>query len=105
MTKAQVIFNKIAAKLSSSERLITVGKMMSSPAIKYNNKVFCFFNNNQMTFRLGNDFNPKSHKIKKWSYLSPFKTKPPMKSWFNIPFSGSSSWLKLSKLALKVLQS
>lgn len=53
-----------------------------------------------MVFKLGAEFDPKSQGIENFSYLNPFKNKPPMKAWFEIPFTESNKWEKLATLAL-----
>ena len=102
MDKEEILFNKIADSLSKDHH-ITKGKMMSAPGIKYKNKIFAFYYNKEMIFRLGSDFDPKEHNVKNWRLFNPFKNKAPMKNWFQIPYSEKLRWGKLAKEALKVL--
>ena len=103
MDKEEELFNKIADKISKEQRLVKRGKMMSSPGIIYKKKFFAFYYKKQITLKLGKDFTPKSHGIKKWKYLNPFKNKAPMKNWYQIPFSERKNWEKLAKYALDVI--
>jgi hypothetical protein len=101
MDKAQQQFQKIAEKLAAENKHVTIGKMMSSPGIRYKNKVFAFYYKNKMVFRFGRDFDPKSLGIKNYSLLSPFKTRPPLVDWFEIPASSMKRWEELALLAMK----
>ncbi len=101
MDKEQQRFQQIAEKLASGNRSVTIGKMMSSPGIRYKNKVFAFYYNKVMVFRLGRDFEPKTHGIRTYSLLSPFKTKPPLVDWFEIPSANMKRWEELARLALQ----
>ena len=103
MEKEAALFEKIAAKVTEEHRDVAPGKMMSSPSIRYKNKVFAFYHQKEMVFRLGKAFKPKNFKIKKFSLLSPFKNKPPMAGWFQIPFTENRKWENLARRALKVM--
>jgi hypothetical protein len=46
----------IAERLAAESEDITTGKMMSSPGIRYRNKVFAFADREAMVFRFGRDF-------------------------------------------------
>ncbi len=100
MSKAEDLFNKIADKMSSEIQHVERGPMMTAPGLKYKGKVFAFFYEEEMTFKLGKDFDPVANDISFYSYLSPFKNKPPMKAWFQIPESLSHRWEELANLAL-----
>ena len=100
MDKEEEFFNKIANKFSKEQRLVKLGKMMSAPGLSYNKKFFAFYYKKQITLKLGKDFTPKFHGIKKWKYLNPFKNKAPMKNWYQIPFSEKEKWGKLTKYAM-----
>ena len=103
MDKEEELFNKIADKISKEQRFVKRGKMMSSPGISYKKKFFAFYYKKQITIKLGKDFTPKSHGIKKWKYLNPFKNKAPMKNWYQIPFSEKAKWGKLTKYAMNAI--
>jgi hypothetical protein len=100
MNKEEKLFNSITEKLVAYEVDVTAGKMMSSPGLKYRNKVFAFYYKNEMIFRLGKDFKPGSEGIINYSLLNPFKNKPPLAGWFCISFNESAKWEKLANLAL-----
>jgi hypothetical protein len=74
MDKEEILFNKIAHSLSKDSS-ITKGKMMSAPGIKYKNKVFAFYYNKEMIFRLGSNFDPARHNVKKCCLLNPSERK------------------------------
>ncbi len=96
-------FRSIAALLASENSAITLGKMMSSPALHYQGKVFAFYYGKKMVFRLGRDFQPESFNIQHYRVLAPFKTKPPMVDWFEIPSADQHRWEDLSRYALQLL--
>mgnify|MGYP002864013020 CR=1 FL=1 len=97
---AEQRFRSIAALLAAENKDIAPGKMMSSPAIKYRGKVFAFYYGNKMVFRLGRDFRPETFGINQYSILAPFKTKPPMMDWFEIPATSADKWETLARYAL-----
>ncbi len=61
------------------------GKMMSAPAVTRKGKVFAFYSSKGAAigigFRVGRNLDPDTLGLNAWQYLSPFKTKPPMKDW------------------------
>ncbi len=99
MDKERKLFEKIAAKLTEEHRHVAPGKMMSSPGIRYKNKVFAFYHQKEMVFRLGKEFEPGKFKIKNYRLLNPFKNKPPMAGWFQLPFDERRKWEKLARHA------
>jgi hypothetical protein len=101
MLPEEELFYLIAEKMVADNNAVSLGKMMSSPGIKYENKVLAFFHENDMIFKLGKGFDPNSVDLKAFKFLSPFKNKGPMKSWFQIPFSEKEKWEKLTELALE----
>jgi hypothetical protein len=96
-------FRSIAALLARENSAITSGKMMSSPALQYQGKVFAFYYDKQMVFRLGRAFQPEAFSIRQYQVLAPFKTKPPMADWFEIPFAEQHLWEDLARYALQRL--
>jgi len=101
--KEEELFNKISIKLSKEYRSVKIGKCMSAPGISYKKKFFAFYYKKEITLRLGKDFVPKNHGIKKWKYLNPFKKKGPMKNWYQLPYSEKKNWKKLTKQAMSFL--
>jgi hypothetical protein len=67
-------FSTIDEKLAAENEAITMGKMMSSPGIRYHDKVFAFFYKGGMVLRFGRGFDPASMGVDDYSLLSPFKT-------------------------------
>lgn len=104
MNKAETKFMNLANKLSSTDDDIFLGKMMSSPGIKYKDKVFAFFTKDHaMGFRLDKDFDISKH-AKSPHPLSPFKKKPPLKGWWIIDQEESNCWEELAEIALSYTQ-
>jgi hypothetical protein len=99
METAEKLFNQIVEKYTHEYKNVTLGKMMSSPALKYNNKVFVFFYEQQMIFKLGEEFDPGSFGLSNVKLLNPFKTKGPLRGWFVVGYNNHSEWDKLTKLA------
>jgi len=97
----QDLFRTIADLLLLENHAVTLGKMMSSPGLQYRGKVFAFYHNSQMIFKLGRDFEPEVLGIQQFSVLAPFKTKPPMVDWFEFPSTEQHRWEELARLALK----
>ncbi|HZD34854.1 MAG TPA: hypothetical protein VE130_06585 [Nitrososphaeraceae archaeon] len=101
--KAYAVFLKIGEEMAAKYSSVSFGKMMSSPALRYKSRVFAFYHNNEMIFRLGREFSPKIFNLKKCFVLNPFKNKAPMYSWFQVPFVENKKWKKLAEYALKKL--
>lgn len=74
--------------------------MMHSPAIKYGNRVAAFYHKGSMVFRLGKSIDIKKYGVSEFTYLSPFKTKPPLKAWYIINADQADLWHDLTELAL-----
>ena len=94
-------FWAIAEKLAAENQAVTTGKMMSSPGIRYKNKVFAFYYHEGMVFRLGRDVDPTTMGIPDYRLLSPFKTKPPLRDWFEIAQTHMQRWEELARFALQ----
>lgn len=92
-------YNKTIKKILITHSGTYEGKMMSSPGVKYNNKVFVFYFKKDMVFRLGDEFSPLTNNIKNPRLLNPFKNKPPLKGWYVIDFEQKDKWENLSELA------
>lgn len=101
--EALVRFEQLVEEYTAKDG-IRSGKMMSSPALQYQGKVFAFFHKGAMTFKLGKGFDPSAHGLKDWSYLSPFKNKPPMQAWVVVPANEQDHWPYLTELALDFMQ-
>ncbi|MEM7349086.1 MAG: hypothetical protein AAF485_33065 [Chloroflexota bacterium] len=94
------VFEQIVEVLLATQEGVTLGKMMSSPGLKYDNKVFAFYHKETMCFRLGKAFDPHEMGSKTAQFLSPFKNKPPMKAWFVIDATEQDLWFPLAERAL-----
>jgi hypothetical protein len=105
MDTSEKNFFSIGEKLSEENNNVSIGKMMSSPGIKYKDRVFAFYYKGQMVFKLGRDFDLPSIGISEFSLLSPFRTKPPLADWFEIPSEYKDRWEELARIALKKLES
>ena len=54
MREEQLCFEELREKIIAGDPTLAAGKMMSSPAIVYQEKVFCFLNRKfKMVFKLG----------------------------------------------------
>jgi hypothetical protein len=82
---------------------VEAGRMMSSPALTTRGKVFCFFDGQQMVFKLGKDADRSRADLEGATYLSPFKTKPPMTAWLCVPFQSTDRWSTLAEEAWGVV--
>lgn len=96
MERAYTRFLRIQEEMITKYGSVSPGKMMSSPAIRYKTKVFAFYHNNEMIFRMGKDFDPSTFKLRKYSILNPFKKKAPLYGWFQVPIIESKKWEKLA---------
>lgn len=92
-------FRAVAAALENHQG-VSMGKMMSSPGIQYNDKNFAFFYKDEMVFKLGRDWNPEEDGIREWKHLSPFKNKAPLYDWFCITADDADLWQNLAMKAL-----
>jgi hypothetical protein len=100
---ATTLFDQLVADYVQRDG-ITLGKMMSSPALQYRGKVFAFFHQEAMTFKLGKSFDPDAYGLREWSYLNPFKNKPPMRAWVVVEATEKDQWPALTEQALAFLQ-
>ncbi len=97
---AEEKFNQISKKLVEDNEDVHEGKMMSSPGLKVANKVFAFYHRDTMGFRVGKEFDAEKFGLKTAHYLSPFKTKPPLKAWQIVEAEESEFWLEMAEMAL-----
>jgi len=93
-------FNTIVQSLCQSNDLVDEGPMMSAPGLRYKQKVFAFYHNNEMVFKLGKGFDLTPYGIEQFTHLSPFKKKPPMAAWFCIGTNYKDQWPLLAEEAL-----
>lgn len=100
MTDSKTEFDRIADVFVVLHKDVQPGKMMSSPGLKCNNKVFAFHCKDGMGFRMGAEFDPKKSGLKNPKPLSPFKTKPPLKGWYIIEPNEADKWESLAEHAL-----
>lgn len=104
-TKAENRFFEIASILSGEDKKIAIGNMMSSPGIKYKNKVIAFYHKDEMVIRVGKNADIAELGITNPKFLSPFKSKPPMTGWICLSYGERSKWKKISRVALAVMKS
>ncbi len=93
-------FERIVSAFAATEDDVSLGKMMSSPGLKYGDKIFAFRAKTGMGFRLGRDFDPNAHGDIDFEPLNPFKTKGPLKGWFIVGDEQSEAWDGLTRAAL-----
>lgn len=83
---------------------VSEGKMMSSPAIHYQAKVFAFFSRkNKMVFKLGKTFLVDEFDFKIEEF-NPFKNKGPLAGWYEVGYKHHDKWEGLTHLALKTIK-
>lgn len=98
-------FDQIVDQILDAHKDCEVGKMMSSPGLQYKKKNFAFLNKETMGFKLGKEFDIDVQGVKEWSYLSPFKTKPPLYAWYVLDQKEMDHWPRLTELAYSKLKS
>jgi hypothetical protein len=103
MSTPEQQFAAIAQQLATESQEITTGKMMSSPGIRYRNKVIAFYYHEAMVFKLGRAFDPGTFELHDYQLLSPYKTKPPLRDWFEVAATHIDRWEELARLALQCM--
>lgn len=98
------LFDRLV-KLHCDKQGVTAGKMMTAPALKYDNKVYAFFWEDEMTFKLGKDYDIQAHGVNEIRFLSPFKQKPPMTAWYIVGNDQMALWQELLDRALSLAKS
>lgn len=104
MEEPKILYDRIATKLVTDFEDINFGKMMSSPAITVNKKVFAFYYKENMVFKLGKEFDLKPYDITDYELLNPFKNKPPLAGWYVIADEYAEKWENLALLAYEKLR-
>ncbi len=105
MREEQLRFEELRDQLTAKDQSLAAGRMMSSPAIIHQDKVFCFLSRKyKMVFKLGKgyDLNQLPHPA---SEFSPFKSKKPLSGWYEVDFAYSNYWPTLASKALLQLKS
>ena len=98
------LFNQIRLEFTNSEPQVKPGKMMSSEAITYKDKVFAFISRkNKMVFKLGKGFDPDTADIE-MNVFSPFKNKKPLSGWFEIDYQYNDHWKPYTEKALNLIK-
>ena len=105
MTQAAQTFQQIFETFPEKYDGVIQGNMMRSDALKINGKVFCFFYEDNMCFKLGKNADPERLELVDAWLLNPFKNKPPMKGWFVVPFSDAEIWMRLAEESMLVVGS
>lgn len=95
-------FERIAKNMCDKYDVCSKGNMMRSPAIKWGKSVIAFYHNETMTFKFGSETEYFKHKYPGSDYLSPFKNKPPMKSWLGIPDTYLDDWAGLMQKCVQI---
>lgn len=103
MTKERKLFEEIRNTLISDFPKVKAGKMMSSEAIHFDDKVFAFISRkDKMVFKLGKDFD-----VRQFDYpvtpFSPFKTKAPLSGWYEVDFEYRHRWEEMAHLSLELI--
>lgn len=104
MTDSEKYFMEIRQDFLINNSTSCEAKMMNAPGIGFNKKVFAFYYQEAMVFKLGKNFDPGAVGIKNWDFLNPFKNKAPMKAWFIIPFKGGNEyWERLTQMSFEFI--
>jgi TfoX/Sxy family transcriptional regulator of competence genes len=98
------LFDKIADEVSVKFPDVSIGKMMSSPGIKMGKKVFAFYYDDNMVFKLGKNYDHSKLKLKEIRFLNPFKNKAPMTAWIVVDKEYSDQWETLTITALEYIR-
>ena len=99
------VFEGIVGRMTAEHAGVEPGRMMSRAAITYRGKVFAFYGGEgDMGFRLGKAFDADAAGLVGWRYLSPFKTKPPLKGWIFVRPAQSERWSVLAEQALALMK-
>ncbi|HUT49253.1 MAG TPA: hypothetical protein VM325_07930 [Alphaproteobacteria bacterium] len=99
------VFEGIVGRMTAEHDGVAPGRMMSRAAVAYKGKVFSFLGDkDEMVFRLGKGYDPDAAGLVDWSYLSPFKNKPPMRGWIGVRAAQADRWSDLAEKALAVMR-
>lgn len=105
MSEERKRFEDIREALCASRVGVHEGKMMSSDAIKFKNKVFAFFSTKDaMVFKLGKDAELEKYQAKLVPF-NPFKKKGPLAGWFQASNEDKTYWKSLALEALDLMES
>ncbi|MEQ8713585.1 MAG: hypothetical protein RIC80_11250 [Cyclobacteriaceae bacterium] len=105
MREEQLHFEELRQAMIDRDPTLAVDKMMSSPAVVYQDKVFCFLNRKfNMVFKLGKGFDSSTLNFPTEEF-SPFKSKKPLSGWFEVDFVYAREWPQLADQALTQLKS
>ncbi len=99
------VFNNIMQKMLKENQGVNAGNMMRSPAICFQSKVFAFYYNEQMVFKLDQKAPSTMHDYPGSQFLNPFKNKPPMKGWLVVPSQYQQQWYQLAEEAYENIKS
>lgn len=101
----RAVFEGIVGRMTAEHEGVAPGRMRARKAIAYKGKVFAFYGGEgEMGFRLGKAFDADAAGLVDWRYLSPFKTKPPLKGWIWVKPAQSERWSELAEQALALMK-
>ncbi|WNJ18228.1 hypothetical protein [Pontibacter sp. G13] len=103
--QSQSAFQAVCQQMMDQHPDVELGKMMSAEGLQFRGKVFAFYIDGEMCFKLGKDFDTKAVGMAETRYLSPFKNKGPMKAWYWSHSDESELWPRLGEIALEYLSS
>jgi len=99
------VYKTIGEELGESQGT-TTGQMFGKACLKFNNKAFAAFYQEEMVFKLGHEevmlLLEKYPGSQKWD---PSGKKRPMKDWLQVPFEFKEDWSQLASQALDYLKS
>lgn len=98
------LYEQIRDSFCKLDSDVIEGKMMSSPAIHYKNKVFAFFSRkNKMVFKLGKSY-PLHEMDFEINAFNPFKNKGPLAGWYEVGYQHGDKWEALCNEALEMMR-
>ncbi|WP_128894490.1 hypothetical protein [Longirhabdus pacifica] len=102
----QRMYDEIADQLLMEQSGVSIGRIMSTPAITYHHKVFAFYakKHNKMVFRFGKMFLPTTIPSTGCRPFNPFVNKGPLAGWYEVDYSEKAQWYDLALLSLQNLK-
>jgi len=100
------IYEDLFDQMIKEEDDVQPGVMMREPALTCKGKVFAFYYADKkcMCFKLGKGFLIEEYGVKDFTFLSPFKNKPPMFGWFMVGEHHVEVWPELTEVALDIMR-
>lgn len=106
MKNGRAEWDALSQRLVKGSQEVSLGKMMSAPAVTFCGRVFAFYSTKGgrigLGCRLGRAFEFDSLNLTDWQHLAPFRSKPPMKDWIVAGMGDVNRWAELADAALEL---